>query len=35
MMTCGILGMPVYYGGDFGDSDCEDPRDLAYEDWLN
>ena len=27
--------MPVYYGGDFNDSDCEYPRDLAYEDWLN
>ena len=27
--------MPVYYGGDFNDSDCEDPRDLAYEDWLD
>ena len=24
--------MPVYYDGDFNDSDCEDPRDLAYED---
>ena len=20
---------------DFNDSDCEDPRDLAYEDWVN
>ena len=28
-------GMPVYYGGDFNDSDCEDPRDLAHEDWLD
>ena len=27
-----VDGMPVYYGGDFNDSDCEDPRDLAYED---
>ena len=25
-----VDGMPVYYGGDFDDSDCEDPRDLAY-----
>ena len=28
-------GMPVYYCGDFNDSDCEDPRDLAYEDWVD
>ena len=27
--------MPVYYGDDFNDSDCEDPRDLAYEDWVD
>ena len=30
-----VDGMPVYYGGDFNDSDCEDPRDLAYEDWVD
>ena len=30
-----VNGMPVYYGGNFDDSDCEDPRDLAYEDWLD
>ena len=30
-----VVGMPVYYGGDFNDSDCEDPHDLAYEDWLD
>ena len=30
-----VDGMPVYYGGDFNDSDCEDSRDLAYEDWLD
>ena len=30
-----VDGMPVYYGGNFDDSDCEDPRDLAYEDWLH
>ena len=30
-----VDGMSVYYGGDFNDSDCEDPRDLAYEDWYN
>ena len=29
-----VDGMPVYYGGDFNDSDCEDPRDIAYEDWV-
>ena len=27
-----VDGMPVYYGGDFNDSD---PRDLAYEDWVD
>ena len=27
-------GMPVYYGGDFNYSDCENPRDIAYEDWV-
>ena len=26
--------MPVYYGGDFNYSDCEDPCDVAYEDWV-
>ena len=30
-----VDGIPVYYGGDFNDSDCEDPRDLAYEDWVD
>ena len=30
-----VDGMPVYYGGDFDDWDCEDPRDLAYEDWVD
>ena len=25
-----VDGMPVYYGGNFDDSNCEDPRDLAY-----
>ena len=30
-----VDGMPVYYGGDFNDLDCEDPRDLAYEDWVD
>ena len=30
-----VDGMPVYYGGDFSDSDCEDPGDVAYEDWLD
>ena len=30
-----VDGMPVFYGGDFNDSVCEDPRDLAYEDWLD
>ena len=29
-----VDGMPVYYGGDLNDSDCEDPRNLAYEDWV-
>ena len=29
-----VDGMPVYYVGDFYDSDCEDPRDIAYEDWV-
>ena len=33
MVTCGTVDeMPVYYGGDFDDSDCEDPRDLVT--WL-
>ena len=30
-----VDGMPVYCGGDFNDSNCEDPRDLAYEDWVD
>ena len=30
-----VDGMPVYYGGDFNDSDCEYPHDLAYEDWVD
>ena len=30
-----VDGMPVYYGGYFNYSDCEDPRDLAYEDWVD
>ena len=30
-----VDGMHVYYGGDLNDSDCEDPRDLADEDWLD
>ena len=30
-----VDGMPVYYGGDFNDSDCEDPRDIAHEDWVD
>ena len=30
-----VDGMPVYYGGYFNDSDCEDPRDLAYEYWVD
>ena len=30
-----VNGMPVYYGGDLHDSDCEDPRDLAYTDWVD
>ena len=30
-----VDAMPVYYGGDFNDSECEDPRDLAYEDWFD
>ena len=30
-----VDGMPVYYGGDFNYSDCEDPCDLVYEDWLD
>ena len=30
-----VDGMPVYYDGEVNDSDCEDPRDLAYEDWVD
>ena len=30
-----VNGMPVYYGGDLYDSDWEDPRDLAYVDWMD
>ena len=30
-----VNGMPVYYGGDLHDSDWEDPRDLAYVDWMD
>ena len=30
-----VDGMPVYYGGDLYDSDWEDPRDLAYADWVD
>ena len=30
-----VDGMPVYYGGDFDDLDCDDPLDLAYEDWVD
>ena len=30
-----VDGMPVYYGGDCHDSDWEDPRDLAYADWVD
>ena len=30
-----VDGMPVYYGGDCYDSDWEDPRDLAYVDWVD
>ena len=29
-----VDGMPVCYGGDLNDLDCEDPRNLAYEDWV-
>ena len=27
--------MPVYYSGYLYDSDWEDPRDLAYADWMD
>ena len=30
-----VDGMLVYHGGDFNDSDCEDPHDMAYEDWVD
>ena len=30
-----VNGMPVYYCGDLYDSDWEDPRDLAYADWVD
>ena len=30
-----VDGMPVYYGGGCYDSDWEDPRDLAYVDWVD
>ena len=30
-----VDGMPVYHGGDCYDSDREDPRDLAYADWVD
>ena len=30
-----MVDVPVYYGGDFDDSDYEDPRDLDYENWLD
>ena len=30
-----VDGMPVYYGGDCYALDWEDPRDLAYADWVD
>ena len=27
--------MPVYYGGDLNDSDCENPGDIDYETWVD
>ena len=30
-----VDGMPVYYGGDLNDSDCENPRDIDYEAWVD
>ena len=30
-----IDGMPVYNGGDCYDANWEDPRDLAYADWVD
>ena len=29
-----VDGMPVYYGGDLNDSDCENPCDIDYEAWV-
>ena len=26
-----VDGMPIYYGGDLNDSDCENPCDIDYE----
>ena len=28
-----VHGMPVYYGGDLNDSDCETPGDNDYDTW--
>ena len=30
-----VNGMPVYYGGDLNDSDCENPGDIDYETWVD
>ena len=31
-----VHGMPVYYGGDLNDSDCETPADYdTWEDWCD
>ena len=30
-----VDGMPVYYGGDLNDSDCENPGDIDYETWVD
>ena len=30
-----VDGMPVCYGGDLYDSDWEDPRDLAYAEYVD
>ena len=30
-----VDGMPVYYGGDLSDSDCEDLRDIDCKAWVD
>ena len=30
-----VDGIPVYYSGDYDDSDYEAPRDIFYEEWVD